>query len=292
MKKQHTSHLKLKIPSRRIIAASLFVAILAFTGLWFLAFSKASTYVVAIEAESGTRSGGATQVSDSGASNGSSVKFATATTPPITPPPATPKTIKLMPLGDSITLGSDGGYRTQLWQKMVQTDGKKIDFVGSLTDGPSSLGDRNHEGHSGWRIDQLRAQIDGWSNSYKPNLVLLHIGTNDMNQNYNLSAAPSRLQDLVNRICSQNAGVELIVASIVPINGKSSQVNAYNSAIPGIVDNAKGAGCKASFFDMNKSLTTSDLADGTHPSISGYNKMAAAWYPVANAAYDRLQAIN
>lgn len=273
---------KQSLPRRQWLSLVIFAVVLGGVGVYLLASSRAATYVTAIEAESGQRAGGAVLVGDGGASNGNSVRFAA---------PQTNRTIRLMPLGDSITLGSSGGYRTLLWKKMFQQDGKKVDFVGSLTDGPSDLGDRNHEGHSGWRIDQIRGQIDGWSNTYKPELVLLHIGTNDINQNYSLSGAPGRLQDLVNRICSNNAGVELIVASIIPISGKSSQVSSYNSAIPGIVTNAKNTGCKASFFNMNQYLTLSDIPDGVHPSVSGYNKMAEAWYPVASQAYSRLQGL-
>lgn len=283
MKTKHPKGvLKPKLPRRKWLALSLFALVLAVAGTYLLTSGRAATFVVAIEAEAGQRAGGAVTVGDANASNGSSVKFTA---------PATSRTIRLMPLGDSITLGSSGGYRTLLWKKMFQQDSKKVDFVGSLTDGPSDLGDRNHEGHSGWRIDQIRGQIDGWSNTYKPELVLLHIGTNDINQNYNLSGAPGRLQDLVNRICSNNVGVELIVASIIPINGKSSQVSSYNSAIPGIVTNAKNTGCKATYFNMNPYLTLSDIPDGVHPSVSGYNKMAEAWYPAASAAYNRLQGI-
>lgn len=279
---QSKKNLKRPLQRKKWLALLLFVLVLGAIGTYLLATSRAATYVVAVEAESGQRAGGAVLISDTGASNGAGVKFAA---------PQTTRTIRLMPLGDSITLGSSGGYRTLLWKKMFQQDGKKVDFVGSLTDGPSDLGDRNHEGHSGWRIDQIRGQIDGWSNTYKPELVLLHIGTNDINQNYSLSGAPGRLQDLVNRICSNNVGVELIVASIIPISGKSSQVSSYNSAIPGIVTNAKNTGCKASFFNMNQYLTLSDIPDGVHPSVSGYNKMAEAWYPVASQAYSRLQGL-
>lgn len=270
------------LPRKKWLALAIFVLVVGALGTYLLVSGRAATYVVAVEAEAGQRAGGASLVSDSGASGGGSVRFNSS---------QTSRTIRLMPLGDSITLGSSGGYRTLLWKKMVQQDGKKVDFVGSLTDGPSDLGDRNHEGHSGWRIDQIRSQIDGWSSTYKPELVLLHIGTNDINQNYNLSGAPGRLQDLVNRLCTNNTGVELIVASIIPINGKSSQVSSYNSAIPGIVNNAKNAGCKATFFNMNQYLTLSDIPDGVHPSVSGYNKMAEAWYPVASQAYSRLQGL-
>ena len=62
---------------------------------------------------------------------------------------------KIMPLGDSITDGLTvaGGYRIKLWSS-IQNLGITIDFVGSLSNGPAELGDKNHEGHSGWRIDQ------------------------------------------------------------------------------------------------------------------------------------------
>ncbi|MBS2964878.1 GDSL family lipase, partial [Actinocrinis puniceicyclus] len=66
--------------------------------------------------------------------------------------------VRVMPLGDSITDGNQtpGGYRIGLWQRFVSA-GYKVDFVGSLFNGPSTLGDHDHEGHSGWRIDQIDA---------------------------------------------------------------------------------------------------------------------------------------
>src|SRR5215813_8194488 len=68
--------------------------------------------------------------------------------------------VRVMPLGDSITDGSTvpGGYRINLWQRMA-AGGYTVDFVGSEFNGPAALGDHDHEGHSGWRIDQLDANI-------------------------------------------------------------------------------------------------------------------------------------
>ena len=60
-----------------------------------------------------------------------------ASATPTQPEPSRP--IRYMPLGDSITdgyPGEQGGYRTLLWQLLVQRDGDKIDFVGSLSGGP------------------------------------------------------------------------------------------------------------------------------------------------------------
>src|SRR5439155_16012635 len=78
--------------------------------------------------------------------------------------------------------------------------GYTVDFVGSGANGPPELGDHDHEGHSGWRIDQLDANIVGWLRTSAPHTVLLHIGTNDVNQNLDLANAPARLSTLVDHI--------------------------------------------------------------------------------------------
>src|SRR5690242_12081668 len=55
--------------------------------------------------------------------------------------------VRVMPLGDSITEGTQvpGGYRIGLWQRLSNA-GYRVDFVGSQYNGPSSLGDHDHEG--------------------------------------------------------------------------------------------------------------------------------------------------
>src|SRR6185503_13517942 len=82
--------------------------------------------------------------------------------------------VRVMPLGDSITEGTQvpGGYRIGLWQRFV-SGGFRVDFVGSQFNGPSSLGDHDHEGHPGWRIDQIDANIVGWLRTFTPHTVLL-----------------------------------------------------------------------------------------------------------------------
>src|SRR3954463_12548597 len=100
--------------------------------------------------------------------------------------------VRVMPLGDSITEGTQvpGGYRIGLWQRMAAAR-YPGDLVGTQFNGPAALGDHDHEGHPGWRIDQIDANINGWLASAGPRTVLLHIGTNDVLQNYNLGGAPS-----------------------------------------------------------------------------------------------------
>ncbi|MBQ1047053.1 cellulose binding domain-containing protein [Micromonospora sp. C51] len=190
--------------------------------------------------------------------------------------------VRVMPLGDSITDGFNvpGGYRIDLWQKLV-ADGYQVDFVGSMSNGPSSLGDRNHEGHSGWTIAQIDANVVNWLRATTPRTVMLHIGTNDMFGNS--SGAPSRLSTLIDKITATAPAADVFVATIVPLSGADSQVRAFNAAIPGIVQSKVDAGRRVHLVDMYNALTLADLADGVHPNARGYSKMAAVWYDALRA---------
>ncbi|MEU7619990.1 cellulose binding domain-containing protein [Micromonospora rifamycinica] len=189
--------------------------------------------------------------------------------------------VRVMPLGDSITDGFNvpGGYRIELWQRLV-ADGYRVDFVGSMFNGPSNLGDHDHEGHSGWTISQIDANVVNWLRTTTPRTVLLHIGTNDM---YNASGAPARLSTLIDKITNTAPNADVFVATIIPRNGTESAVRTFNAAIPGIVQSKVSAGKRVHLVDMFSAVGTGDLADGIHPNATGYRKMATTWYSALRA---------
>jgi len=155
-----------------------------------------------------------------------------------------------------------------------------VDLVGSQFNGPASLGDHDHEGHPGWRIDQIDANITGWMQAFTPHTVLLHIGTNDVLQNFNLSGAPARLSTLIDKITNAAPTAEVFVAQIIPLSNPNQDAAArtFNAAIPGIVQSKVNAGRRVHLVDMHSALTTADLIDGIHPTAGGYDKMAATWF--------------
>jgi lysophospholipase L1-like esterase len=127
---------------------------------------------------------------------------------------------RIMPLGDSITWGTGGdgggGYRPPLVQNLV-VGRYSSDMVGSQRSGPPNLYDRDHEGYRGYRIDQIASLAAGELTAYRPEFVLLQIGTNDVLQEYQLATAPDRLSALIDLITDTAPSARLVVASITPL---------------------------------------------------------------------------
>jgi lysophospholipase L1-like esterase len=194
--------------------------------------------------------------------------------------------IQIMPLGDSITDGYNvpGGYRINLWGDF-QAVGLDAVFVGSLSNGPPELGSQNHEGHNGWRIDQIASQIDGWLDTYQPDLILLHIGTNDILQDHSRDTMVDRLSALIDQITDDLPGSILTVAMITPLDDpvRNEWVVEYNQLIPDLVAQKAAEGRFVILVDMYDAGVT--LADGVHPTRDGYDAMAEVWFEAILSLY-------
>jgi lysophospholipase L1-like esterase len=188
--------------------------------------------------------------------------------------------LRVMPLGDSITWGvgssTGNGYRGPLWNKLA-ADGRSPDFVGSVQNG--SMSDAGNEGHSGYRIDQIAALADASLTRYRPDVVTLHIGTNDLRRASEVDTAITRLRSLVHQITADVPDATVLVASLVVSTSSTEEQwrGMYNQAVRHIVSDAQGAGKRVAYVDMS-GLTVADLADPLHPNDSGYQKMADAFH--------------
>ena len=193
----------------------------------------------------------------------------------------------IMPLGDSITdgYGIPGGYRIDLEDDLLAA-GLRPNFVGSVQNGPAQLADKDHEGHSGWRIDQIHAAVAGWLRAYRPNVVLLLIGTNDVLQERDVANAPARLGALLDRIHASRPSVKLVVSTIPPLADPddNAQAATYNAAIRPLVRSRAAKGRPIFFVDGGRRLALAQLDDGVHPNASGYSSLADSWRAGITAA--------
>jgi lysophospholipase L1-like esterase len=212
-------------------------------------------------------------------------------------PAGTP--LKIMPLGDSITdgVGFTGGYRAPLF-KMLAAANYNVNFVGNQNNNaPAWLPQPNHEGHSGFRIDQLVSSFVTWVNAISnPDVILLLIGTNDYGQDNDTAHATNRLDQLIGVITKARPNAKLIVANLTVRTDypeKEAAIEAtFNPYVPSIVAKHAALGENVSFVDMHSALDASDLGDQLHPNESGYNKMAATWFKAITTVVPPLGSTN
>lgn len=214
---------------------------------------------------------------------------------------------RIMPLGDSITHGSASGaapdlpgyyvsYRKALWDKLVDA-GYDVDFVGSLTNGASVPDfDPDHEGHPGARDDEIAISVYNYLISNPADIILLHIGTNDLN------TSPDDVETILNNIdlYESNSGTEIWVILALIVNRaccnedplcpiECEETTEFND---NVYDMASArSGDKIIIVDMENDAEivylyepTGDMFDegmgigGLHPYETGYAKMADVWY--------------
>ena len=186
----------------------------------------------------------------------------------------------------SITFGAqdpqENGYRLSLHDQLTGR-GNNVDFVGSVESG--AFADKQHEGHRKKRISEI-SDLSSLGIYAAANIVLLHAGTNDMNQNFDVKNAPGRLKDLISLIYEHSPSAAVFVCQIIPSSTRSIQtlIEAFNPHIPGIVDGFLHEGKHITLVNMSQAVSVSDLSDNLHPNARGYQNMANAYYDAITKA--------
>ena len=136
-------------------------------------------------------------------------------------------------------------------------------MVGSVNTG--TMADGDCEGWPGYVITQV-AQKAELSIPSKPNIVLLHAGTNDAVQSIDLNNAGARLGTLIDRLFDAIPGVTVIASTLLPNGNSNTQANVaiINSQIPKIVRTRQLAGKHITYVDFSSSyFSLSDIgSDG------------------------------
>jgi lysophospholipase L1-like esterase len=208
----------------------------------------------------------------------------------------------IMPLGDSITLGVNGGYRNNLYTGLQQNN-CGVDFVGTQFDVNTRVADKDHEGHPGFAIGDIANSVNAWLASTQPNVILLMIGTNDTAwwTNEDATEIGARHNALIDQLRAARPNAWIFVASIPPqssvlIHGKPDG-NATTTSVDRAVLTQQldavirsnvgvrvAAGQRVRFVDVNSVLTTADLYDGIHPTEAAHAKVAQVFLDWVRAA--------
>jgi mannan endo-1,4-beta-mannosidase len=200
---------------------------------------------------------------------------------------------RIMALGDSIT-GSPGCWRALLWRHLQETGFTDVDFVGSLpSQGCGFAHDGENEGHGGILATNIVRdnRLPGWLSTARPDVVLMHLGTNDVWNNIPASTILNAYTTMLGQMRASNPAIKLIVAQIIPMNPSNcsacgQRVVELNNAIPGWARANSTAASPITVVDQWTGFSTAaDTTDGVHPnSTTGIQKIEGRWYPAVVSA--------
>jgi len=181
-------------------------------------------------------------------------------------------------------------------------EGTEVDFVGSQDsvfggrnpEWPDRHGhafDRDHEGHWGWNTEQVLAAdaLPRWLQGYTPDLVLLHLGTNDAADGDSPRAIAERLARIVELLRAKNPRVRIALAKLIPLAGDSGgAIAALNREIGSLGERLATKESPVVVVDQNSGFDpATDSYDGIHPNAAGEEKMAARWLEGIHRALSR-----
>ncbi len=215
----------------------------------------------------------------------------------------------ILPLGDSITqaFGNNRSYRYYLWVKLINA-GINFKFIGSMHSNfggnpiwPPYRGhffDNTHEGHAGWRTDQILDGFTGhdserlmtWLQGYTPDVVLLHLGTNDAYQDKDNSSTENNLKQIIFELRIRNPNVIILLAKLIPTGFPrvNPLIDALNVAIDDIAREMDTPASPVIVVDQHAGFDPkTDTYDGIHPNKLGEKKMAKKWFQAIKALIDR-----
>jgi len=286
---------KLKRPN--VLIAVSAAVVIAVAGL-ILITTHASGFFAAATLKDGVLSGNATLVADVGASSGQVVQF----NAPATPPPSgggggtggtTTKSIKIMPLGDSLTQGgvnannagqldasTINGYRLDLLNLLT---GYTIDYVGSWKVGNAQLADQDENGFSGACIKvspcgggTLYPQTAAWITAEKPDLIIMNGGENDFSDHTLTEQQDATNMESWIQLCWTTSPSVKIIVTGAPWH------DTYDSLVHTYVSNLQAQGKPIRWVPYGSNI---GRIDGTHPNAAGYTTWANELAPMVRELF-------
>jgi len=151
--------------------------------------------------------------------------------------------------------------------------------------------DGDNEGHGGYLATNISSvgRLVGWLSAANPDIVMMHLGTNDVWENVAPNTILKAFSNLVDEMRKNNSKMKILVAQILPMNPSGcsecgERVVNLNKLIPRWAASKSTSRSPIKVVDQWTGFsTTADSADGVHPNDSGDQKMSDRWYPALTA---------
>ena len=214
-----------------------------------------------------------------------------------TPPQHHPPHPLSIPLPTTFLTTPQTCWRAYLWQKLQTAGITNIDFVGShaTPSGNCTLSgtpvpfDKDNEGHSGARVTDYASknQLPPWLSAAKPDIILMHVGTNDAVANIASADVIAAYDVLLGQMRASNPRNVLLVSKLIPIDprlfgqGVSDRIVEYNGAMEGWVERVSTGRSPVVLVDMFTGFDVGSMTrEGEHPNEKGDVFFAEKFFPV------------
>ncbi|KAK4165172.1 hypothetical protein QBC43DRAFT_378166 [Cladorrhinum sp. PSN259] len=211
---------------------------------------------------------------------------------------AKPFQLRILPLGASIVRGfgsSNGNGFRKFLRDQLRYEGWEVNMVGSQKNG--DMADNDVEASPGYTVDQVKGLAQN-SYKYKPNVVVVHVGTNDMRAadsgNTAVSTFGLRVRSLVDSLLAQPGfdKATVILSTLIPIKepveskraSMNDQIRAEVARFRGLNKAVVLAEMKPNGQDWIRVNQDYDSTDTIHPNDSGHKRMAAIFWKAIREA--------
>ncbi|KAE8155227.1 hypothetical protein BDV25DRAFT_146356 [Aspergillus avenaceus] len=196
-----------------------------------------------------------------------------------------PFTLRVMPLGASITYGlksTDGnGYRRWIRQQLRHS-GWWVNMVGSRPNG--TMSDNESEARSGNTVEKIAQEAEK-TIPQQPNLILINAGTNDaVLPKVDVQKTGPRVDALLTRLFDTIPGTTIILSTLLPNIGHQENITIINDHYRELVATRRQKNQRIVLAEMSDFIKKDELVDNTHPDDHGYKKMASVWWAAIQQA--------
>jgi len=210
--------------------------------------------------------------------------------------------LKVLCIGDSITQGGNKPeeytYRLPLQRKLIEA-GIAYDFIGSRTQGLSASAiwpdadakhpfDADHEGYYGQKTAFVVTKVkNALPKLDTPDVVLVHLGTNDQKTTDAPAEIIAPLEDLIRELRARNPKVKVFIGQLAFNGGASVKFRPLFSEMAERLSTAESPVVAIDHYKgwiENPGLPNTDTFDWAHPNLQGQEKMAAKWFAAMTAA--------
>jgi lysophospholipase L1-like esterase len=129
-----------------------------------------------------------------------------------------------------------------------------------------------------------------WLSRTNPDIVLMHLGTNDVWSNRSPQEITTAFSKLIDQMRASKSSMKILVAEIIPMNPPNcfecgQRVVALNRAIESWAAGKNTSSSPITVVDAWTEFNTASMTgDGVHPNDAGNRKLADTWYqPLASA---------